>query len=65
MYVHSCDVFGYHATLHDNGVSPTKFKTGAFEIDKLRRELVAIHYVRASVYMCNVKKLIVYWQLWN
>ena len=41
--VYSCDVFGYNATLHDNGISPSKFKTGTFQVDDLRRELAAIN----------------------
>jgi len=53
----SCDVFGYHATLVDNGVSPNKFKAGTYKVDSLRRELASISYVMLCKFVPTVTAL--------
>ena len=54
----SCDVFGYHATLVDNGVSPNKFKAGTSKVDSLRRELASISYVMLCKFMPTVRGVV-------
>jgi len=54
-FASSCDLFGCKFTLHDNGTSPKKFKTGASEEESLRRELMAIIVTACSYTLLNIE----------